>query len=63
MNDEYIMIKNQLPEKGKDIIGIDYNGDIHYCFRCACGNPNCKEWRCSMTGYGLIIRIQKWKYI
>lgn len=56
-------LKEQLPEKGRDIIGIDENGDKYYCFRCACGNIDCKEWRCSLTGYGLLISIIKWEYI
>ena len=62
MEYEFISIKDQLPEKGKDIIGIDKNGDRHYCFRCACLNENCIEWRCSLTGYGLFVDIRKWIY-
>jgi len=60
---EFINIKDQLPEKGKDIIGVDNNGDISYCFRCNCHNPNCTEWRESLSGYGLIVNIVKWKYV
>lgn len=63
MSDEFILIKNQLPEKGKDIVGIDGFENSHYCYRCDCYNPNCKEWRCSITGYGLIIDVVKWKYL
>ena len=62
LENEFISVKEQLPEKGKDIIGIDKDGNKHYCFRCACHNLNCKEWRCSLTGYGLIIDVVKWKY-
>ena len=35
MEQEFISVKEQLPEKGKDIIGIDKYGNKHYCFRCA----------------------------
>jgi len=63
MDEEYILIKDQLPQKGKDILGIDNNGNEHHCFRCSCGNPKCTEWRCSITGFGLIINIKKWKYV
>lgn len=62
MENNFILIKEQLPDKGKNIIGIDENGNKHYCFRCACSNQDCKEWRCSLTGHGLIINIVKWKY-
>lgn len=27
---EFISVKEQLPEKGKDILGIDKNGNKHY---------------------------------
>jgi hypothetical protein len=33
---EFISIKEQLPEKGKDVEAIDINGNRHYSFRCAC---------------------------
>ena len=59
---EYILISEELPEKGKNIIGIDNRGKKHYCFRCACHNQDCLEWRCSITGYGLIIHVIKWTY-
>ena len=55
-------IKDELPEKGKDIIGITPYGEKKYVYRCNCYNPNCTEWRCSLTGYGLIIRIVEWEY-
>jgi len=59
---KFILITEQLPEKGKDIIGIDKNGNKHYCFRCNCHNQNCTEWRCSITGFGIITDIKKWIY-
>jgi len=42
MKNEFFYIKEQLPEKNRDIIGIDSDGNKHYCFRCACNNLNCK---------------------
>ena len=59
---EYTLITDQLPEKGKNIIGIDDQGEEKYCFRCACSNPNCTEWRCSLTGFDLMVNIVKWVY-
>lgn len=60
--DEFFDIKEKLPDKGKDIVGINQRGETVYCFRCACKNPNCLEWRCPITGSALIISINKWKY-
>lgn len=57
-----IDIDEKLPKKGEDIIGYSSNGDKHYCFRCDCHDPNCKSWRCSLTGFELLIDIVKWKY-
>ena len=55
---------SKLPEKGKDIEYISPTGSTGFAFRCACHNQNCKEWRCSLTGYGLMwIDIDKWKYV
>lgn len=59
---ETFNIEDKVPEKGVNIIGFDSDGDKHYCFRCNCGSPNCMEWRCSVTGYGLIINVVKWMY-
>lgn len=63
MSKEYILISDQLPEKNKDIIGIDDKGNKTYAFRCACPNLECIEWRCSATGLGLMIDIVKWQYV
>lgn len=60
--DRYKLIDDELPEKGRDIIGIDKYGEKHYCFKCNCKKPNCMEWRCSLTGFGLMVNIVKWKY-
>ena len=59
---EIFNIEDKLPEKGTDIIGYDPNGDKHYCFRCNCHNINCMEWRCQITGGGLLIKVVKWEY-
>ena len=54
--------KDELPRKGRDIIGYTSNGEKKYVFRCNCHNPNCTEWRCSITGYGLMVKIVEWEY-
>lgn len=56
-------IKEKLPEKGKDIVGVDKEGKEHYVFRCNCSNKDCAEWRCSTTGFGLIVNIVRWRYV
>lgn len=55
-------IEKELPEKGKDIIGFTSDGEKKYVFRCNCNNPKCKEWRCSLTGMGMIVEIVQWEY-
>ena len=62
MNGDLYNIDDIMPEKGKDIIAIHNGGFKVYCFRCNCPNPNCKEWRCSVTGYKIDIDVQKWIY-
>lgn len=59
---EYIDINKKLPKKGKDIIGMTPNNEKKYLFRCNCPNKDCKEWRCSLTGMGVMVEINKWKY-
>lgn len=56
-------IKDNLPEKGKDIIGYDSENNEYFIFRCNCKVDNCMEWRCSITGLPVLINIIKWKYI
>jgi hypothetical protein len=57
------MKPEEYPIKGKDVNGIDSNGNIHYCFRCNCRDPYCFEWRCSITGCGLMVDIVEWEYV
>jgi len=57
MND-YIMLKDKKPERGKDIEYIDSNGNHGYAFL----SQRCDEWRCIITGFGLIIDVVKWRY-
>jgi len=54
--------KNKLPNKGMNIIGYDSDGLSYYCFRCNCKNPDCLEWKSSITGLTLIVDIIYWKY-
>lgn len=56
-NDEFNLISDQVPERGKNIIGIDDRGEKHYCYLSKIGD----EWR-SLFGGGLLINIVKWKY-
>jgi hypothetical protein len=55
---DYIRIEERNPKTGEDIHGIDTRGRDHYCFLSRCG-----EWRCSLTGYRLIVNIAKWRYV
>jgi hypothetical protein len=56
-------ISECLPPKGIDIVGRDANRSTYYCFRCACQQPNCQEWRCSVTGSALLIDLDEWTAI
>lgn len=62
MNNEYILIENQLPDKGKHIVGIDSDERMHYCYRCACKKLDCVEWFDSFTNEWILIDIVKWIY-
>ena len=50
-------ISDKIPEIGKNVIGVDNEGNIHHCFL----SKNI-EWRCSLTGFGLLVDIKKWVY-
>lgn len=54
---DFIEVSKKLPEKHKNIIGIKDNYEFQYCYL---GTYN--EWRCSLTGFELLIDIIKWKY-
>jgi Rad3-related DNA helicase len=60
--EDFIFISDQLPEKGVDVIAKDEDGNSYCCFRCDCKNDNCLEWRCSLSGCCLMIKVIKWKY-
>jgi hypothetical protein len=62
MENDFILVKDRLPEKNRGIVGIDGNGNEYYCFRCACNDIECKEWRCSLMGFMLLVDIIKWRY-
>ena len=53
----------ELPIKGKDVIALCTDGLERKVFRCACKNEKCTEWRCAITGFGLIIDVVKWRYV
>lgn len=58
VDDGYIRFTNKQPKINEDIIGFDENGKKYYCYRSKYG-----EWRCSLTGSGLLVDIVKWKYV
>lgn len=60
---KFTNIEDQTPLKGKNIEAIDSNGQRNWCFRCNCDNDRCKSWRCSTTGYELVINVVKWRYV
>ena len=55
-----IKLSDELPESFVDILGIDENGNKHRVFRC--DGKNTYEWRCSITGWKVIVKIIEWKY-
>lgn len=59
---KYIMEKMKLPIKGKNIIAVLHDGTEKTVFRCKCHNEKCTEWRCSITGFALLIDVVKWEY-
>ena len=60
--ENYILLEDQIQDKGKDLIVIDSNDHVQYVFRCACKRDTCMEFRCSITGSSLWINVIKWKY-
>lgn len=60
---DFIDIDKLLPIKGKDIEYISSDGSKGFSFRCNCHSSNCLKWRCTITGYELLIDVVKWKYI
>jgi len=56
-NENLYNIEDKKPEHYKDIVGYDKDNIIHYCFL-----SEYDEWRCSLTGFGLSVKIIKWKY-
>jgi hypothetical protein len=60
---EWIKLSEKWPDKGIDIEYIEDGMPMGFAYRCACHNKNCKEWRESITGYGLMINPTKWRYV
>lgn len=61
-NREFLLVENNPPLKGKDIEGYDINNERYFCFRCKCSDPDCMEWRCSVSGMHLMVDIVKYRY-
>jgi hypothetical protein len=57
-----IKITENLPEKAKDLVVIDSDGNKHWCYRCACKSENCVDFRCSITGLMIMIDVVEWEY-
>ena len=57
-----IKITENLPEKAKDLVVIDSNGNKHWCYRCACKSENCMDFRCPITGSMIMIDVIEWEY-
>jgi len=53
-------INDILPEPNREIEYIDSDGEEHggiYLCQCKC------EWRCSLTGFGMLVGVKKWRYV
>lgn len=57
-----IDINNQYPEQGRDIFAVTSDNIKGYYYRCN-HSPGCKTWKCSISGYTVLVDIVKWKYI
>ena len=57
-----IKITEKLPEKAKDLVVIDSDGNKYWCYRCACKSENCMEFRCPITGSMIMIDVVEWEY-
>ena len=57
-----IKITEKLPEKAKDLVVIDSDGNKHWCYRCSCKSENCMEFRCPITGSMIMIDVVEWEY-
>jgi len=55
-------IEDMLPEKGRDIVAIDREGNKYWCYRCACKSQNCRDFRCPITGSMIMIDPVEWEY-
>ena len=52
-----------LPEKGIEIKAQCDDGETRFLFRCACKSETCQEYRCSITGFALIVNVINWEYV
>jgi len=34
-------LSEKIPDKGKDLVVIDSDGNKNWCYRCACKSENC----------------------
>lgn len=55
----YTMLSECKPEPNKEIKYIDSDNNTGFAYLCPC----ClNEWRCPITGSGLLIDVVQWKY-
>ena len=56
----WINFADKQPEFGKDIKGIDPDGNVYYVYLCPCCGT---EWRDAISGLGVMVEIVKWLYV
>lgn len=60
--DNFVLLKDKIPEKGKHIVAVDKDGYEYFLFRCNCNSEKCITFRDILLGYEMIVDIVKWKY-
>lgn len=56
--EDWILLSDRKPERGEDVEVLNSDGTSCFAYLCEhCGS----EWRCSMSGYGLMIDPIKWR--
>lgn len=60
INEEYTSVEVSLPEPRRDIYYVDDKGNTGSAYLCPCCK---KEWRCCITGGGLLINVVSWRYV
>lgn len=53
----------EFPPKGVDVVAYDSDGSKHYIYRCNCQSDYCTEWRDSIGGGALMVKIVRWEFL